>query len=165
MSNKETLIESFKQVINNKLTKLVEREFATVETMSVDEIKEFEEQHPKDLGIDSRIAFAICFESKAFDVADLILDHYPAYFDNERMNKILQMITKNFVDVLDKHSTQEDIDDAKEKINYLLSQGADLYSQENIWSSPYSLLKKAQMLDIVEPKYLKTLSPKVASYY
>ena len=133
MLNKETLIESFKTVINNKLTQLVEREYATVETMTVDEIKSFEEQHPKDLGIDSRIAFAICFESKAFDVADLILDHYKVYFDNERMNKILQMITKNFVDSLDSHTTQEDIDDEKDKINYLLRHGADLYSQENIY--------------------------------
>ena len=138
MSSKETLFEDFKQVIQNKLSKLVEREFVTVETMSVDDIKNFEEQHPKDFGIDSRIAFAICFESKAFDVADLFLKHYPAYFDNERMNKVLQMITKNFVDSLDKHTTQEDIDDAKDKINYLLSHGADLYSQENVWSSPYS---------------------------
>lgn len=165
MLNKETLIESFKTVINNKLTQLVEREYSTVETMTVDEIKSFEEQHPKDLGIDSRIAFAICFENKAFDVADLILDHYKVYFDNERMNKVLQMITKNFVDSLDSNTTQEDIDDEKDKINYLLRHGADLYSQENIWSSPYSLLKKANMLGIVEPKYLKTLSPKVASFY
>ena len=59
MLNKETLIESFKTVINNKLTQLVEREYSTVETMTVDEIKSFEEQHPKDLGIDSLIAFAI----------------------------------------------------------------------------------------------------------
>ena len=132
MLNKETLIESFKTVINNKLTQLVEREYSTVETMTVDEIKSFEEQHPKDLGIDSRIAFAICFENKAFDVADLILDHYKVYFDNERMNKVLQMITKNFVDSLDSHTTQEDIDDEKDKINYLLRHGADLYSQENI---------------------------------
>ena len=165
MLNKETLIESFKTVINNKLKQLVEREYSTVETMTVDEIKSFEEQHPKDLGIDSRIAFAICFENKVFDVADLILDHYKVYFDNERMNKVLQMITKNFVDSLDSHTTQEDIDDEKDKINYLLRHGADLYSQENIWSSPYSLLKKANMLGIVEPKYLKTLSPKVASFY
>ena len=41
MLNKETLIESFKTVINNKLTQLVEREYATVETMTVDEIKSF----------------------------------------------------------------------------------------------------------------------------
>ena len=37
MLNKETLIESFKTVINNKLTQLVEREYSTVETMTVDE--------------------------------------------------------------------------------------------------------------------------------
>lgn len=165
MSNKETLIESFKKIINNKLTQLVERQYVQVETMTADEIKDFETQYPKQFGIDSRIAFAICFESKDFEAADMILDHYKIYFDNERLNKLLRNITKDFTDSLDRNTTQEDINDAKAKINFLLDHGADLYSQENIWTSAYSLLKKVNMLDLVDPKYLKTLSPKIASYY